>query len=211
METSDSRTIDEQTREVASRGAHSGDHRITGFEYVCAMTRDQRQHKREGLCFWKPKSCPGQLCTQSLTRSALDPRTNLHTAQLILQVIWASLPWGQQTSAYQPPFFINSNFFLFLLTSERKHSLLSHRGFMWWTFVFLPTKSCQIVKLHPVCKASPGVLFFLKSMMSQKYYLKTESKITLLSATHSGVFVGTAKIVLLCFSGTGHSQIIAWG
>lgn len=51
METSDSRTIDEQTREVASRGAHSGDHRITGFEYVCAMTRDQKQHKREGLCF----------------------------------------------------------------------------------------------------------------------------------------------------------------
>lgn len=158
-----------------------------------------------------PKSCPGQLYTLDLARSALTPRTNLHTAQVLLEVIWASLPSGQQAGAYQLPFHISFYFFSLLLTADRKQTRC-HRGVCeWWTFVFLPTESCQIIKLHPVCKTSPGVLFFLKSMMSQKYYLKTESKITLLSAEHSGVFIGTAKIVLLCFSGTVHSQIIAWG
>lgn len=75
-----------------------------------------------------PKSCPGRLRTQDLARSALAPRTNLHRAQVLLEVIWASLPSGQQTSAYQLPFHISFNFFLLLLTSDRKQSLLSYRG-----------------------------------------------------------------------------------
>lgn len=176
---------------------------------LCVQTRSSSS--RKDCTSESPKIAWGDTAQKNLTRSLLTPKTNLHRAQLLLEVSWASLPWGQQTSTYQFPFHRSLNFFLLLLSSDREQSLLSHWGFKRRTFVFLPTESCQIIKLHPVCKASPRVLFFLKSMMSQKYYLKTESKITLLSATHSGVFIGTAKIVLLCFSGTGHSQIIAWG
>lgn len=71
------------------------------------------------------KSCPGQLYTLDLTRSALTPRTNLHRAQVLLEVIWASLPSGQQAGAYQLPFHSSFYFFSFLLTADSKHSPLS--------------------------------------------------------------------------------------
>lgn len=43
-----------------------------------------------------PKSCPGQLHTRDLARSALTPRTNLPTAQVLLEVTELPCPQGSR-------------------------------------------------------------------------------------------------------------------
>lgn len=98
-------------------------HRIR--ERLCQELRPEAAQE-ETTVF--PKSCLGQLYTRDLARSALTPRTNLHTAQVPLEVIWASLPSGQQAGAYQLPFHFSFYFFSLLLSADGKQSPLSYGG-----------------------------------------------------------------------------------